>query len=160
MTRHHCVECSSPSKEPLPSCIPIMQPKNECDQRHGLQQHGMWSSSNRNLDLGAIRRMQCPNKKNVIDNLDINTKWYRLHVRSTIHLHINLPTNLTETNNPRPVGIKWLIYLVNPLYVYEMWLGVDQRANIMKIHVRKRVSTSSYIKTPLHAIVGKASVYN
>ena len=53
----------------------------------------MWASPIGNLDLGAIRRMQCPNKKNAIDTLDINTEWYRLHVQSTIHLYMHRSTH-------------------------------------------------------------------
>lgn len=89
--------------------------KDERDERHGHWQHWMWRSPNSNLNLSSIRRVQRPNKKNVIDTLDLGTGWCGLHVQSTIRLcYADLPLNLTWTNDPRQIGVKWLIFLISP----------------------------------------------
>jgi hypothetical protein len=75
----------------------------------------MWSSPNSNLNLGSVRRVQCPNKKNVIDTLDLGTERCGLHVQSAIRLCCaDLPLNLTWTNDLRQMGVKWLIFLISP----------------------------------------------
>jgi hypothetical protein len=36
------------------------------------------------------------------------------------------------------VGLKWLVFLIEPLYLNGMWLGEDQRANMIKLHIEKK----------------------
>ena len=33
------------------------------------------------------------------------------------------------------MGLKWLAFLIKPLYLIRMWFGEDQRTNIMKTYV-------------------------
>ena len=35
--------------------------------------------------------------------------------------------------------VKWLVFLIKPLYWIGMWFGEHQRANIIKMHVLKRL---------------------
>ena len=35
------------------------------------------------------------------------------------------------------MGLKWLIFLIGPLYLINTWFNEDQRANIIKTHVLK-----------------------
>ena len=37
------------------------------------------------------------------------------------------------------MGLKWLVFLIRPLYLIGMWLGEDQRANIIKTTFLKEI---------------------
>ena len=36
------------------------------------------------------------------------------------------------------MGLEWLVFLIKPLYLIGMWLGEDERANVVKIYILKR----------------------
>jgi hypothetical protein len=55
--------------------------------------------------------------------------------------------------------IKWLIFLMRLLDLIGMWFGEDQRANIIKTHVKKRLDSSLQIsKTTLHSTMNTTRV--
>ena len=52
------------------------------------------------------------------------------------------------------VGLKRLVLLIGPLYLIDMWFGEDQRANMLKTQVQKRLDYIFKISiTTLHSIV-------
>ena len=37
------------------------------------------------------------------------------------------------------MGLKWLLFLIGPLDLIGMWFNDDQKVNIIKTHVQKRL---------------------
>ena len=37
------------------------------------------------------------------------------------------------------MGLEWLVFLIKPVYLIRTWFNEDQRANITKTHVYKRL---------------------
>ena len=37
------------------------------------------------------------------------------------------------------MDLKWLVFLIRPLYFIGIWFSEDKRAHIIKIHVSKRL---------------------
>ena len=78
---------------------------------------------------------------NRIYSLSNMEQWIKIWRRNPIALkHVSswclfFDPHLPHTKlNIRLTGHKWLVFLIRPLYLIGMWLGEDQRANIIKTH--------------------------
>ena len=61
------------------------------------------------------------------------------------------------------MGLKWLVFLIGPMYLIGMWLSEDQRANIIKTCLKEITLRLQILTTTLHTIVytiGKSYVSN
>ena len=54
------------------------------------------------------------------------------HIQWSYHEHFHTKS---DHDIPSPKGLRWLIFLIGPLYSIGMWFSEDQRANIKKTNV-------------------------